>query len=104
VLLMSRSLDELIIATEHAEPMHPMRALIKHRFYLDGLVSTEGGLWLLMMDGPLLVPLIFAAFFYPIQVLAIVAVLLVVSFIGYEGYVLWRRRHLLRTTTPSEVA
>ena len=90
---MSRSLDDLVTATEHAEPMHPFRALFKHHFYLDSFVSTEGGLWLLMMDGLLLVPLIMAAFFYPVQVLGVVGALLLVTFTGYEGYVIWRRRH-----------
>jgi hypothetical protein len=84
----------LVTATEHAEPMHPFRALLKHRFYLDGLVSTEGGLALLMMDALLVVPLIMAAFFYPMQVFAVLGVILLVSFTGYEGYVLWRRHHL----------
>jgi len=34
-----------------------------------------------------------AAFFYPLQVLAFVVVLAVISFAGYEGYVIWRKRH-----------
>jgi len=46
-----------------------------------------------MMDGLLAVPLIMAAFFYPLQVLAFVVVLAVISFAGYEGYVIWRKRH-----------
>ena len=46
-----------------------------------------------MMDGLLVVPLIMAAFFYPLQVLALVVVLAVVSLAGYEGYVIWRKRH-----------
>jgi len=45
-----------------------------------------------MMNGLLAVPLVFAAFFYPLQVLAIVVALAVVSFAGYEGYVVWRKR------------
>jgi hypothetical protein len=90
---MSRTLDELVTATEHAETVHPIRALFKNHFYLDDLVSTEGGLWLLMMDGLLLVPLVMAAFFYPVQALMVGGVLLLVSFTGYEGYVIWRRRH-----------
>jgi hypothetical protein len=63
------------------------------RRYWNELVSYDGGFSLLMMDGLLAVPLIMAAFFYPLQVLSVVAVLAVVSLAGYEGYVIWRRRH-----------
>jgi hypothetical protein len=91
---MSRNLDELVTSTEHAEPVHPLKELLQNRFYLDGLVSTEGGLSLLMMDALLLVPLVMAAFFYPMQVLVLVGAVLLVSFVGYEGYVFWRRHHV----------
>jgi hypothetical protein len=91
---MSRNFDELVTSTEHAEPIHPVRALFKHHFYLDGLVSTEGGMWLLMMDALLLVPLVMAAFFYPMAALTVAGALLLVSFLGYEGYVIWKRRHI----------
>ena len=90
---MSRNLDDLVTATEHAEPVHPLRALIAHHFYIDDLVSTEGGLWLIMMNALLVVPLIMAAFFYPIPVLMLTVVIILASVIGYEGYVIWRRRH-----------
>ena len=63
------------------------------RRYWNDLVSYDGGFALLMMDGLLAVPLIMAAFFYPLQVLAFVVVLAVVSLAGYEGYVIWRKRH-----------
>jgi len=63
------------------------------RRYWNDLVSYDGGFALLMMDGLLAVPLIMAAFFYPLQVLAFVVVLAVVSLAGYEGYVMWRKRH-----------
>jgi len=62
------------------------------RRYWNELVSYDGGFSIVMMNGLLLVPLIFAAFFYPFQVLALVVVLAVVSLAGYEGYVLWRKR------------
>lgn len=94
---MARNLDELVSSTEHAEPVHPFRDLWNNNFYLESLVSTEGGLWLLMMDALLVVPLIMAAFFYPVEVLISVAALLVVSFIGYEGFMMWRKRHLKTT-------
>ncbi|HZM92885.1 MAG TPA: hypothetical protein VFB92_05670 [Vicinamibacterales bacterium] len=63
------------------------------RRYWNDLVSMDGGLSLVMMNGLLAIPLLFAAFFYPLQVLALVAVLAVVSLGGYEGYVIWRKRH-----------
>jgi hypothetical protein len=63
------------------------------RRYWNELVSYDGGFALVMMDGLLLVPLIMAAFFYPLEVLAAVAVLAVISLAGYEGYIIWRKRH-----------
>ena len=63
------------------------------RRYWNELVSYDGGLSLLMMDALLAVPLIMAAFFYPLEVLAFVVIVAVVSLAGYEGYVLWRKRH-----------
>lgn len=63
------------------------------RRYWNELVSYDGGMSLLMMDALLAVPLIMAAFFYPLEVLAFVVVVAVVSLAGYEGYVLWRKRH-----------
>jgi hypothetical protein len=63
------------------------------RRYWNELVSYEGGMSLVMMNGLVAVPLILAAFFYPFQVLALVVVLAVVSLAGYEGYVIWRKKH-----------
>jgi len=64
------------------------------RRYWNDLVSYDGGLWsLLMMDGLLLVPLIMAAFFYPIPVLIAVGALLLVSVAVYEGVHIWRKHH-----------
>jgi hypothetical protein len=63
------------------------------RRYWNDLVSYEGGLSLVMLNGLLAVPLIFAAFFYPLQVLALVVILAVISLSGYEGFVIWRKRH-----------
>ena len=63
------------------------------RRYWDDLVSYDGGMSLLMMDGLLLVPVAMAAFFYPVQVLTGVGVLLVLSVGAYEGVALWRKHH-----------
>ena len=63
------------------------------RRHWNELVSYDGGMSLLMMDALLAVPLIMAAFFYPLEALAFVVVVAVVSLAGYEGYVLWRKRH-----------
>jgi hypothetical protein len=68
-----------------------MLALLRR--YWNELVSYDGGLSLLMLDGLLLIPLIFAAFFYPVQVLGAVGIVAVVALAGYEGYVVWRKRH-----------
>ena len=68
-----------------------MLALLRR--YWNELVSYDGGFSLLMMDGLLAIPLIMAAFFYPLQALAGLVVVAVVSLAGYEGYVIWRKRH-----------
>jgi len=88
-----RTLDDIAMEHDHAKPVHPLRALIEHSFYLNRIFSTEGGLWIVAMDALLLVPLIMAAFFYPWQALMVAVALLVVSFVGYEGYMIWHKRH-----------
>jgi hypothetical protein len=93
---MSRNLDELVTDTEHAEPLHPLRELVSHRFYLGGLVNTDGGLWLMLMNALLLIPLIMAAFFYPKEVLLGAAIVAVIAFAAYEAWVIWAR-HRART-------
>ena len=57
-------------------------------------VSYEGGLTLVWMDGLLLIPLVMAAFFYPVQALLSAGALLLVTFVIYEGVVLWKRHHV----------
>jgi hypothetical protein len=89
----NRTLDDIAYDNDHAEPVHPLRALLDHHFYLDGFVNTEGGMWILLMDALLFVPLMMAAFFYPWQSLMVGIAALVVSFIGYEGWVIWERKH-----------
>ena len=63
------------------------------RRYWSEMVSYDGGMSLLLMDGLLLVPLIMAAFFYPIEVMVGVGALLVVTLVALEGVVLWRKYH-----------
>lgn len=63
------------------------------RRYWGEMVSYDGGMSLLLMDGLLLIPIIFAAFFYPIQVLVGVGAVLVLTAAAYEGVVLWRKHH-----------
>jgi hypothetical protein len=87
-----RNLDDLVTSTEHAEPVHPWRALIENHCYLDAFVD-KGGMSLLLMDGLILVPVIMFAFFYPRQVLLSVGALLLVAFAIYESCVLWKKRH-----------
>ena len=89
-----RNLDDIALEHDHAKPVHPLRALIANNFYLDRICCTEGGLWILLMDALLLVPLVMAAFFYPMAALTVAGVLLVASFLGYEGYAIWKRRHI----------
>jgi hypothetical protein len=57
-------------------------------------VSYEGGLSLLWMDGLLLIPLLMAAFFYPVEALVVAGALLLVTFLIYEGCVMWKRHHV----------
>jgi hypothetical protein len=56
-------------------------------------VSYEGGYALLLMDGLLLIPLVMAAFFYPVEALIAAGALLLVSLAVYESCVIWKRRH-----------
>jgi hypothetical protein len=46
------------------------------------LVNNDGACWILALDAILLVPLVFAAFFYPVPVLAAVVVLAVLTLAG----------------------
>lgn len=88
-----RSFDEIVEEIEHARPVHPFRALKARHFYLDGWVSSEGGLSLAMFNGLLLVPFMMFLFFYPVPALIGVGVVLVAAVVLYEGFVIWRRRH-----------
>jgi hypothetical protein len=48
----------------------------------EEVVSSDGGLWILAMDGLLLIPLFMAAFFYPIVALEALVAIGVVSIVG----------------------
>ena len=87
-----RTLDEIVEDIEHARPVHPLRALIAHHFYLDGWVSSEGGLALVMFNALLFVPFMMFLFFYPVQALIGLGVVLVATVVLYESFVIWRRR------------
>jgi hypothetical protein len=86
-----RTLDEIVEEIEHARPVHPLRALIAHHFYLDGWVSSEGGLSLVMFSALLFVPFMMFLFFYPKPALIGLGIALVATVALYEGFVIWRR-------------
>jgi hypothetical protein len=88
-----RTLDDFSLEHDHAKPVHPLRALLDNHFFVGKYCCTDGALWIVLMDALLFVPLIMAAFFYPWQALMVGVALLVVSFAGYEGFMLWQRRH-----------
>jgi hypothetical protein len=48
----------------------------------DDLYNNNGACWILALDAILLIPLIFAGFFYPLAVLASVAILAVLTVVG----------------------
>jgi hypothetical protein len=48
----------------------------------DRLFNSDGAWWILGLDGILLIPLIFAVFFYPVAVLVSVAVVAVLTLLA----------------------
>ena len=50
--------------------------------YKDEVFSTNGGLSIVMMDGLLLIPVIMAAFFYPVVALELLVAMVAISAIG----------------------
>ena len=92
-----RNLDDIVSDTEHAQPVHPLRALIQNHWYLDSFVDLkQNGMSLLLMDGLILVPIIMFGFFYPKEVLLTVGVVLLIVGAIYESFVIWRKRHPAR--------
>jgi len=61
--------------------------------FWDEHISKDGAWWILALDSMLLIPLIFAVFFYPMGVLAILggAALLTLGFMGLRRLVHVRR-------------
>ena len=57
-------------------------------------VSSDGALWILMMDALFLIPRVFAVFFYPKPLLAMIAGVLLVSGVLIEGVHVARTHHL----------
>jgi len=94
-----RTFDEIVEEIEHARPVHPLRALIAHHFFLDGWVSREGGLSLVMFTALMFVPFMMFVFFYPVQALIGLGVVLLATVVLYEGFVIWRR-HSRRKQGP----
>jgi len=87
-----RSFDEIVEDIEHARPVHPLRVLIAHRFYVDDWVSSRGGLSLALFNALLFVPFMMCLFFYPVQALLGLTAGLAAVGVLYEGFVIWRRR------------
>jgi hypothetical protein len=87
------SLKRSRIAAETPRRLKEVHVFTLLRRYWSEMVSYDGGMSLLLMDGLLLVPLIMAAFFYPIQVLIGVGAALLVAIAAYECVALWRKHH-----------
>jgi hypothetical protein len=69
--------------------LHDMAEALEH-FWREQ-ISADGGLWILALDGILLIPVIFAVFFYPMAVAIGVGVALVLLAVA------WEIRHIART-------
>lgn len=62
--------------------LHNMVEGIEH--YWQDRSSNDGALWILALDAVLLIPAIFAMFFYPKVALIGIGTLLLLTFAGYE--------------------
>jgi hypothetical protein len=59
-------------------------------------ITYEGGMSLVWMNGLLLVPFGMAAFFYPLEAFILGASVVLVSFVVFQGCMIWRKRHPAR--------
>jgi hypothetical protein len=62
--------------------------------YWQSRFSSEGSLWIVMMDGLLLIPLVFAVLFYPGPTLAAIGLILVATLVLVEAVHFARTRRL----------
>jgi multisubunit Na+/H+ antiporter MnhG subunit len=65
--------------------------------YKEEVFSSDGGLSIVMMDGLLLIPVVMAAFFYPVVALELLLGMIALSVIGM---VLMRAHHRGRLHLP----
>lgn len=72
--------------------VHDMVDALSH--YTKDHVSADGGWWILLLDGALLIPLIFAAYFYPLPVLIGTGAALILA-VGFLWLVRALHRHRL---------
>jgi hypothetical protein len=72
--------------------LHNVAEALKH--YWESRISSDGGLGILYMDGLLLIPAIFALFFYPMAVLIGAGVVLLVTGAIYEVMHYARTHHI----------
>jgi len=49
----------------------------------DHLISSDGAWWILGINGILLIPAIFAVFFYPVEVLSTVGALMALAVVAF---------------------
>ncbi len=68
--------------------------------YWRANISSDGGLALVGLNGILLIPIIFAMFFYPVAMLIGIGVALALAVVGYEVI----RFSRATTRTPSGIA
>jgi hypothetical protein len=64
--------------------------------FRDETLSSDGGLWIVAMDGLLLIPLIMAAFFYPVIALSSIAAVAVISVLGMVLVRMYHRNQMHR--------
>ena len=71
--------------------VHNMVESVEH--YWTNHISADGGLSLLGLDGILLIPVVFAVFFYPVAMLIAIGSVLLLMLAGYEIVRFSRRHH-----------